>query len=154
MRDQVYADHLALGCHGVNHHPVDALRKRFVHTGSAVEKHIQDLRCGLVRVFGLHNGIAALHEIGAGVLFRRGQHPVDPSVIVRLISADGLILIYQKEAPGKRFSGAHILNKPDIILRRCLALLIILLLQLLSDHRHMLVGIGFSGNALELEPHR
>ena len=48
----------------------------------------------------LDNAVAALQEIRSGILFCSHEHTIDLGIVVRLISANGFILIDQKEAPG------------------------------------------------------
>ena len=153
MRDRIDSYDLSLGSHGVNDDPVDAIGEGFIHTGSTVEEHIQDLSYRLIGILGLDNVISALHEVSAGILLRADQHTKDLGVIIRFISADRFILINQKEAPGQRFSGAHILNQSDVIFSHGFALFVILLRKLLPNQSNMLVGVGLSGNGLELQLH-
>ena len=74
------------------------------------------------------------------------QHGIDLGIVIRLISANRLILINQKEAPGKRFSGTNIFDQADVIITHSLTLLIVLHRKFLPDQSHMLVGISLSGN--------
>ena len=136
---RVNTDGLALSCHGIHDDPVDPVSERLIHAGTAVEEHIQDLGHCLIRVLGLDDAVSTLQEIGTGTLLRTDQHGIDPGIVVRLISADGLILEDQKEAPGQCFSGTHILNEFDIIFTHCPALFIFLLGKLPADRSDMLV---------------
>ena len=111
------------------------------------------LCCCFIRILMLDNAVAALQEIRSGILFCSHEHAIDFGIVVRLISANGLILINQKEAPGKRLSGSHILDQPDIVLTQGLTLLIVLLLQFFTDHSDMLIRVRFSGDGLELQLH-
>ena len=153
VRDGINTDHLALGCHCIYDHSVDPVRKRLIHAGSAVKKHIQDLRRSFIRILRLQDVVATLHEVGPGILLGTDQHAVDLGIVIRLVPADGLILKNQKEAPGQRFSGSHILDQPDVIFTKLLALLIVLLRHLLTQHCNMLVRISLAGNGLELQAH-
>lgn len=137
MRDRVNTNDFSLGSHGVDDDPVDTVSKRFIHTAPVVEEHIQDLRYCLVWILGLDDVITALHEISTGILLRADQHTVDFGIIIRLVSADGFVLINQKEAPGQRFSGTDILDQPDIVLAHGFTLVIILTFQFFADHSHM-----------------
>ena len=92
MGDGIDTDRLPLGRHGIHDDPVDPVREGFLNTAAAVEEHIQDLSNSVIRIFGLDDAVAALQEIGTGTLLRTDQHGIDPGIVVRLISADGLIL--------------------------------------------------------------
>lgn len=153
MRDGINANDLFFGGHGVDDDPIDAVGERFIHAGVAIEEHIQDLCYRLVGILGLDDVISALHEISACILLRADQHAVDFGIIIRFASSDGFVLVNQKEAPGQRFSGADILNQPDIILTHGSALCVILHGKLLSDHSNVLVGIRFPGDGFELQLH-
>ena len=154
MRDRVYADHAVFGCHGVHYDTVCPVRKGFIHAGSAVEEHVKDLSGCQIRILGLQDVVSALQEISSGILLSGHQHGVDLGIVIRLISANGLILINQKEAPGKRFSGANILDQPDIVLTEGFTLLIIFRGHLLAQHCDMLIGVCFPGDGLKLKLHR
>ena len=82
------------------------------------------------------------------------QHRIDLGIVIRLISANRLILINQKEAPCKRLSGANIFDQADVIITHGLTLLIVLNRKFLPDQSHMLVRISLSGDGLELQLHR
>ena len=153
MRNRIYADHAVFGCHGIYNDTVCPVRKGFVYAGSAVEEHVKDLSGCQIRILGLQDIVAALQEISPGILLCGHQHGVDLGIVVRLISADGLILVNQKEAPGKRFSGTDILDQPDVILAEVFTLLIIFRSHFLTQHRDMLIGIRFTGNGLKLKFH-
>ena len=153
MGDGIDTDRLSLGRHGIHDDPVDPVCEGFLHTAAAVEEHIQDLSNSVIRILGLDDAVAALQKVGSGTLLRTDQHGIDPGIVVRLISADGLILEDQKEAPGQGFSGTHILNESDIILAHCPALFIFLLRKLPADRSDMLIRIGLPGDGLELELH-
>ena len=153
MRDGVNTNNFSLSGHGVDDYPVDAVGERFIHAGTAVEEHIQDLRCRLIGIFGLDDAISALHKVSACILLRADQHAVDFGIVIRFTSADGFILVNQKEAPSQRFSGAHILNQPDVIFPHGLALRVVLYGKLFSDHSDVLVRVCFPGNGFELQLH-
>lgn len=153
MRDGINANDLFFGGHGVDDDPIDAVGERFIHAGAAIEEHIQDLRCRLIGIFGLDDAISALHKVSACILLRADQHAVDFGIIIRFTSADGFILVNQKEAPGQRFSGTDILNQPDVILTHGFALRVALHGKLFSDHSNVLVRICFPGDGFELQLH-
>ena len=153
MRNRIYADHTVFGCHSIYHDAVGTIRERFIHAGSSIEEHIKDLRSCHIRILGLQDVIATLKEIGSGILLSGHQHGIDLGIIVRLISANGLVLVNQKEAPGKRFSGTNILDQSDVILTEGFTLLIIFRGHLLAQHCDMLIGVCFSGNGLKLKLH-
>ena len=153
MRDRIHANHLPFCRHGIHDDAVDPAGKGFIYTGTPVKEHIEDLCCCFIRILMLDDAVAALQEIRSGILFCGHEHAIDLGIVVRLISADGLILINQKEAPGKRFSGSYVLDQPDVILTQSLTLLIIFRLQLFTDHGDMLIGVRLSGNGLELQLH-
>jgi hypothetical protein len=154
MRHRVKADDLFLGRHRIDDNPVHAGGKGLVGAGTAIIEHIEHLRCSLVRVFRLHDTVPTLKKIGPCRLFRCLEHPVDLGVIVTLVATDSLILEYKKEAPCERFPAANVLNQFDVILAKLLALRIILSLQFLTNHSHMLVGIGTPCDGFELQAHR
>ena len=153
MRNRVHANHSIFGCHSIHYDTVGSVRERFIHAGSAVEEHIQDLRRSHIRILGLQDIIPALKEIGSCSLLCGHQHRIDLRIVIRLISADGLILVNQKEAPGKRFSGSDVLDKPNVVLTQSLTLLVIFRGHFLSEHGNMLIRISLTGNALELKLH-
>ena len=153
MRDRVNTNNFSLSGHGVDDHPVDAVGERFIHAGTAIEEHIQDLRYRLIGIFGLDDVISALHKVSTCILLRADQHAVDFGIIIRFTSADGFILVNQKEAPGQRFSGTDILNQPDVILSHGFALRVVLHGKLFSDHSNVLVRICFPGDGFELQLH-
>ena len=134
MRDRVNTNNFSLSGHGVDDHPVDAVGERFIHAGTAIEEHIQDLRYRLIGILGLDDVISALHKVSTCILLRADQHAVDFGIIIRFTSADGFILVNQKEAPGQRFSGTDILNQLDVILSHGFALRVVLHGKLFSDH--------------------
>ncbi len=154
MRYGIDAQHQLLGCHGIQDHPVHPAGEGLVHAGSPIEELVEDLRCGLVRVCGLHDGVAALQEVGAGVLLH-GLHGAEDLGIVGTVSlAQLLILEDQKEAPGKRLSAADLLDESDVLFTLPLAGRVFLLLQLLPDHVDVPVGVGLARDAFELQARR
>ena len=126
--------------------------KGIVHTGAAVEEHVQDLCRGLVGVLWLNDGIAALQEIGAGVLLHSLDRAVHLSEILAVPVTQLFKLIDKKEAPGQRLPVSHIADKADVSLSLTAAFLIFLLLQLLTEKLNMFVRVRFAGEAFELQP--
>ena len=154
MRDRIHADHLSFGCHRIHNDPVHAVSERFIHARLPIKEHIQHFCRCLIGILMLDNAVSALEKISPGILLRGHQHAIDFGIVVRLIPTHGLILKNQKEAPGQRFPGSHILDQPDIIFTQCFALFIFFLLQFFSDHGNVLVRISFSGDGFELQLHR
>ena len=154
MGNGIQTDDPVPGGHGIHYNPVDPGRKGIIHTGAAVEEHIQDLCRGLVRILGLDNRVAALHEVGAGVLLHGLDHAVDLTEILAVSVSQLFKLIDQEEAPGQSLPVAHIADKADIALALAAAFLVFLLLQLLTEKLNMLVRIRLAGEALELQPLR
>ena len=156
FRDRVQANGLFLCGHGVDHHTVQPGLERFVGTGFPVEKHIQDFRREGILILWLHDGIPALHEVSAGVLYGRLDHAVNLVIGRGAGTASGNLLVLedQKEAPCERFPVADILDEVDVFLAKLLTLRIRFLIQLPAEHGYVLIGIRFSGHAFKLQPHR
>ena len=154
MWNRIHSNYFFLCRHCIYHYPVYTGGKWFIHTGTAVEEHIQNFRCRLIGVFRLDNTVAALCKIGPGILFSRLKHPVNFGVIIAFIPSGSFVLKNQKEAPCERLPASNVFDKSDIILSHFPALGIFLLLQLLPYHGNMLVRIRFAGNGFELQAHR
>ena len=137
--------------HAVHDNAVDSGFKGLLHTGTAVEEHVKDLGCGLIGVFVLHDGVAALHEIGAGILFHRLDRAVDQPKVLTVAPPLLLILIDQEKAPGQSLTVAHIPYEADIPLGLAAALLVGFALQILPQQPDMPIRVGFPGDALELQ---
>ena len=100
MGDRVQPDDPLLGRHSVHHHPVQPGGEGVVHAGAAVEVHVEDLRQGGVLVLGLDDAVAALGEVGAGILRRRLERGVDLAVVgAHLPSAGGGLVLENEEEP-------------------------------------------------------
>ena len=118
--------------------------------GAAVEDLVEDLRCGLIRIGGLHNAVAALEEVGPGGLLR----PLESAVyfgIVPIVPAHRFILEDEEEPAGESLPAAHVLNEPQVILPQSPALGIFLLGQLLLHQRDVLIRIRPAGDGLALQ---
>ena len=77
----IHAHHPLLCRHGIHHHAVEPTLERVFHAGAAVEVHIEDLRHKGVFILGLHDTVAALGEVGPGVLGHRLKGGVDLPVV-------------------------------------------------------------------------
>ena len=144
------------GGHGIHHYPVEPVLKGVVHAGAAVKVHIQHLRCKCVLVLGLYDAVAALSEIGAGVL----SHHLKCGIYLAIVrvhlppSVGGLILKNQEEPAGQRFPAAFLPDKPDRSLPQLATGFHCLLLQVRLKTGHILIGIRFASHRFELQPHR
>ena len=102
MGNWIHTYHTVLRGHTVYHHTIKPVLKDVVYTGSPVEIHIENFRCKGVLVFGLYNAVAALGEIGAGILCDSLNSRINFSIIqINLPSSRWrLILKNQEEASG------------------------------------------------------
>ena len=82
---------------------------------------VEDLRCGLIRIGGLHNAVAALEKIGSGGLLRPLEGAVDFGV-VPIVPAHGFILEGEEEPAGESLPAAHVLDEPQVVLPQSPAL--------------------------------
>ena len=114
MGNRVYSDRLSTRRHRIHDDPICSGVKGIIHTGAPVKEHIQDLRCGGVRVFRLHDRVAALHKIGPGILLDGLDGAVNKSKIFAVAPALFLVLINQKEAASQGFTIAHVADEADI----------------------------------------
>ena len=155
MRHGVKPDDLALGLHGIHYDPLNPALERLVDAGGAVEKHIQHLSGKGVLILGLHNGVAALHEISLGILYRRLDHAVNIRIALAAaaLARRGLVLEDKKKAPRQRFLVANILYEPEVFLPKLTALLVFFPREFFPHHGHMLIGIRFAAHRLELQLH-
>ena len=152
MRHGVKAYYLALGLHGIHYDPLNPALERLVDAGGAVEKHIQHLSGKGVLILGLHNGVAALHEVGFSVLYRRLDHAIDVGIAFAVVSLARrrFVLEDKKKAPRQRFLVANILYEPEVFLPKLTALLVFFPREFFPHHGHMLIGIRFAAHRLEL----
>ncbi len=128
--------------------------KWVVHTGAAVEVHIQDLRHKGVFVLGLDNAVAALGKVGAGVLRRSLERGIDLAVVrIRLPAAHRLILENQKEAAGQRLAAALLPDKADRTLAESTASGDLLLFQIPPQTSNIFIRVRPACNRFELQPH-
>lgn len=111
---------------------------------------VEDLRCGLIRIRGLYNAVAALEKIGPGGLLRSLEGAVDFGV-VPIVPAHRFILEDEKEPAGESLPAAHILDEPQVILPQSPALGIFLLGQLLFHQGNVLIRIRPAGDGLALQ---
>ena len=155
MRYGIKPDDLALGLHGVHHDPLHTALERFVDAGGAVEEHIQHLGGKRVLILWLHNGVAALHEISLGILYRRLDHAVNIRIALAAaaLARRGLVLEDKEKAPRQRFLVANILYEPQVFLPKLTALLVFFPREFFPHHGHMLIGIRFAAHRLELQLH-
>ena len=114
---------------------------------------VKDLRCGLIRIRGLHNAVAALEEVGPSGLFRRLQAAHD-SGVVPIVPACGFILENEEEPAGESLPAAHILDEPQVVLPQSPTLWIFLLGQLLFHQGNVLIRIRPAGDGLKLQADR
>ncbi|MPM73601.1 hypothetical protein SDC9_120583 [bioreactor metagenome] len=97
---RVQPDDFLFGRHGVHHHPVQPLVERLLLTGLTVKVHIEDLRHKGVLVLGLHDVVARLGEVGAGVLGRGLKGAVNFAVVrVQLAATAGGLILEDEEEP-------------------------------------------------------
>lgn len=82
LRDWIDADNSPFCRHRIHHHAVEPTLERVLHAGTAIEVHIQDFSYKCVFIFWLYNTVAALGEIGLGILRHRLQRCVDLTIIV------------------------------------------------------------------------
>ena len=118
--------------------------------GAAVEDLVEDLRCCLIRIRGLHNAVTALEEVGPGRLLRPLEGPIDFGV-VPIVPAHRFILEDEEEPAGESLPAAHILDEPQVVLPQSPALGIFLLGQLLFHQGNVLIRIRPSSDGLALQ---
>ena len=150
FRHRVQSQGQPLGGHGVQHHPVHSGLEWLGLAGAAVEDLVENLRCGLIRIRGLHNAVPALKEVGPGGLLRSLESAVYFG-IVPIVPANRFILEDEEEPAGESLPAAHILDEPQVILPQSPALGIFLLGQFLFHQRDVLVRVRPAGDGLALQ---
>ena len=151
LGDSIDPDDQVSRSHAVHDNAVYPGFKGLFHTGTAVEEHVQDLRRSLIGILVLHNGVAALHKIGAGILLHRLNRAVDQPKVLTVAPPLLLILINKEKTPGQGFTVAHISYKADIAFGLTAAFLVGFALQILTQQPDMPIGVGFPCDALELQ---
>ena len=152
---RVNADGALFGQHGIHHDAIQPVQKRVIHTGAAVEEHINEFCQEGVLILWLYDVVAALGEVGAGVLCGRLQRGVDFAVIdIHLImSAGRLVLEDEEETAGQRLAAALFTDEPDGGAGQLTAGLRGLCLQIGLKACDVLVGVGLPCDGFELQTH-
>ena len=114
---------------------------------------VENLRCGLIRIRGLDNAVAALEEVGPGGLLRSLESAVYFG-IVPIVPAHRFILEDEEEPAGESLPAAHVLDEPQVVLSQGPALRIFLPGQLLFHKGNVLIRIRPSGDGLALQADR
>lgn len=155
MGDGINTNHTLPGGHGVHHHPVEPVLERVIHTGAAVEVHIQHLSREGVFVLGLHDAVATLGEIGTGVLGHHLEGGINLAIVgIHLPPpVGGLILEDQKEPAGQRLAAALLPDEPDGAFSQAAAGFHRFLFQIRLEACYILVGVRLAGHGFELQSH-
>ena len=146
----INTDNLILRCHRIHDNTLHTARKRLINAGTTIEEHIQNFCSCFVRILGLKNIVAALHKVRSGILLSRLHHTVDLCEVIRFITTDFFVLENQKEAPCERFSASDILDEIDVIFSKVLTLFARFCFQFLTNHSHVLIGVGTASDRFEL----
>ena len=143
---------LAFCRHRIHHHAVEPTLERVLHAERRL-KYIWDFSYKCVFIFWLYNTVAALGEIGLGILRHRSQRCVDLTIIVIGLAAHRLVLKIRKNRrdnasrlPSSRMN--WIVPRPNS--RQAVTSS---LLNVRLQSRHILVRIRFAGYGLKLQAH-
>ena len=153
LRDWIDADNSPFCRHRIHHHAVEPTLERVLHAGTAIEVHIQDFSYKCVFIFWLYNTVAALGEIGLGILRHRLQRCVDLTIIVIGLAAHRLVLKNQEKPAGQCLTATFLPDELDSTTPQFPAGRYVLALNVRLQPRHILVRIRFAGYGLKLQAH-